>query len=136
MIEIIIHQIFWGLVSFGVFFYCMDRFVISKIVQSQKRRTDYISNIKEQIGNLQEKTLLLKQVSTKIIYEEIPVKQHMYIERKLEPILKEMEMAIQNQKNIFDEKLSKVRKSNFIVEFSEEKTLDENVQQFLKRVSK
>ncbi len=136
MIEIIIHQIFWGLVSFGVFFYCMDRFVISKIVQSQKRRTDYISNIKEQIGHLQEKTLLLKQVSTKIIHEEIPVKQHMYIERKLEPILKEMEMAIQNQKNIFDEKLSKVRKSNFIVEFSEEKALDENVQQFLKRVSK
>ena len=83
---------------------------------------------------LQTKTRLLEEVSNRILYEEIPNKQKFYVERKLEPVIKELEIDVLSHKQTLQEKLKRSKVPDFDQVFAQEKLLDKNVDDFIKRL--
>lgn len=103
----ITHQIFWTLTSFFLFFTLMRVLVIKNVVEISKKRIEYIEGLTAQVENMREKTQTLKNVTHKILYEEIPTKQKFYVEKKLEPVLHELEILELNEKGLLKERLAK-----------------------------
>lgn len=113
MLEIIFHQVFWGLFSFSLFFFLIKRFVIANIIKIENKRSGYIEKLTEQINSMQEKSKLLNNIASKIINEEIPEKQRLYIDQNLEPVLSEIKVEQLNYRQMLNDKLAQIKKKDF-----------------------
>jgi len=113
MISAIIHQVFWTLLAFFLFLGLMRLFVIRNVEAMQQKRMSYIESLNTQINGMRDKTKTLKEVTQKILHEEIPTKQRFYVEKKLEPVLHELQIVELNEKDTIKERMAKHKVRHF-----------------------
>lgn len=129
MLDIIFHQVFWVLLSFFLFFFLINKFVIANIKRVQEKRTNYMQKLIEQINTMENKSVVLQNVANKILNEEIPNKQRSYLEKKLEPILSELNMLELNEKQILKERLARHRPHHFQTEILSQEVVQKKLQE-------
>src|SRR3989442_574046 len=108
------HQFFWTLASFLLFYFCMKRYIISRLDTIKQRRDDYGHKLADQIATLNKKTESLQAAEAYIINEEIPQKQRSYINQRMEIFNKEFELTVLNEKDKIKRKLAKHRFYDFL----------------------
>lgn len=108
-IYLILHQVFWVLISFLLFFTLMNAFVFKRVQKILEKRSGYIEKLNEQIDEVKSKTIILENNANKIVNEEIPSKQKFFVEKTLEPIITDFQMNFFNEKEMLEEKLDHQR---------------------------
>jgi|GEM_PF-4953170 len=111
-IFLIVHQIFWVLVSFCVFYFLMLNFVFKRVDKIFEKREGYIAKLAEQVDSIKLKTLVLEKNSNKIVNEEIPEKQRFFIDRTLEPVIADFRTQILDEMEMLEKKLDHQREKN------------------------
>ncbi len=128
MIEMVVHQIFWTLISFFLFFAVIRVFVINNVITIEKKRSLYIESLTSQIDSMRQKAAILRSVAHKILHEEIPSKQKFYVEKKLEPVLHELKILELNEKDELKEKLSRHNVRHFKKNILSQEKLKEDLE--------
>jgi F0F1-type ATP synthase membrane subunit b/b' len=97
----IIHQIFWTLVSFGLFFAVMNH-VFKKLRGIINSRKTELENLKAQIGHYESKIQHNKEEAHNIYTIELPKKINKYVNKRIELVLEENAESLNSvvQKNL------------------------------------
>lgn len=134
----IIHQIFWTFVSFITFYGLLTKYVLKDLSKIYVKRRQFVEKTTEQIEGINKKAQVLYDMADKIIQEEIPQKQKVYIGKKLEPIIHDLELILLHEKEILKTKLEqyKIRRFSAQIESDEKlmQALNTNAKMFLEKI--
>lgn len=134
----IIHQIFWTFVSFITFYGLLTKYVLKDLSKIYVKRRQFVEKTTEQIEGINKKAQVLYDMADKIIQEEIPQKQKVYIGKKLEPIIHDLELILLHEKEILKTKLEqyKIRRFSAQIENDEQlmRALNANAKMFLEKI--
>ncbi len=127
----ILHKVFWTIISFFLFYVLLKNFVLKKIIDQKESQEKFINDLFNEI-NLKDAKIKDFIFKTKQINEiEIPQNKNHYIEKKINALISDHEIKINDEMNFLMNKLKK--QTNLKIDLSKI-NVEEEVKKLIERL--
>lgn len=113
IIVLIFHKVFWTLISFSLFYCLFSKFVLAKIKNQINLKNKMINEILNEIDFKENKIKDIASKTQNINETEIPKDKNDYIEEKINFLLNEHKIKLEDEANFLANKLKRQTSINF-----------------------